>query len=738
MKVINVLSFLVLMALSMFASAQNPVPFLNQALQPSSTAPGGPSFTLTVNGTAFVSGATINWNGVPLTTSFVSVVELTATVPSVDIAKAGTASITATNPAPGGGTSNVEFFSITNPATSVELTEADFAFGGVAVVGDFNGDGKPDLITSGDGLTVLLGTGDGGFSPPISQPYLSNATFLVSGDFNEDGKLDLAAFEFFDGMQVVLGNGDGTFSHQSSFTVGTNSPGYGGLTAADFDRDGKLDLVLTSFDARPNTNVIFFRGNGDGTFAAPVLTEFVNAQLEVDVFTDFNEDGKLDFTDAGNFLSLGNGDGTFQQPQTLNSGAPGSVAAAADMNGDGKLDLVVGVVDAQGSIAVLPGNGDGTFQSAIITPTGDTTGSFALAVGDINGDGKLDVAVVTNLQTSPNLLILQGNGDGTFQAPQSYPVKAAPQSLYLADLNGDGKMDLIGPGQSGATVFLQGTFPAFSAAPSSLTYTARPVGTTSPAQIITLTNSGGLTMTISGISITGSDAGDFSQTNTCGSSLAVGASCDISVTFTPTAVGTRSAAVNFADNAPGSPQTIALTGTVEDFMVVANPPTSQTVTPGQAANYMITVSPSEGFKQTIVFTCSGQPGGSTCTFTPGSVTLDGTNPATVGVAVVTTAATMSSANPDSKNPGVLFAVFVGIFGIAIVVSPVGKRRGRFYGVALLCLLAIGTMPACGGGGSPTSGSGGTPLGTDTIKVTGTYTAGSSTLSHSADLTLVVQ
>src|SRR5271166_4755406 len=114
-----------LMLAATFALAQNPVPFVNQPLVPDATSPGGPNFVLTVNGAGFVSGATVNWNGAALATTFVGQSQLTATVPASDIATASTASVTVVNPAPGGGTSVTQFFSVTNPAASVTLTELD-------------------------------------------------------------------------------------------------------------------------------------------------------------------------------------------------------------------------------------------------------------------------------------------------------------------------------------------------------------------------------------------------------------------------------------------------------------------------------------------------------------------------------------------------------------------------------------------------------------------------------------
>src|SRR5580692_8656087 len=131
----------------------NPVPFVNQPLVPTTVAPGGASFTLTVNGTGFVSGSSINWNGTPLSTTFITSSQLTATVPAANIAKASTASITVSSPSPGGGTSNVVFFAVSAP-TNLQFTSFPIANGNVGdplsgpLVADFNRDGKLDFIVS--------------------------------------------------------------------------------------------------------------------------------------------------------------------------------------------------------------------------------------------------------------------------------------------------------------------------------------------------------------------------------------------------------------------------------------------------------------------------------------------------------------------------------------------------------------------------------------------------------------
>jgi hypothetical protein len=141
------------------AAQNNPVPLINQPLVPDAVAPGGPAFTLTVNGTGFASGSVVNWNGSPHTTTFVSGSHLTAAITAGDIATADTASVTVVNPTPAGGTSNVAFLSITNPTSSVATTLTSFSsdLSPSIAVGDFNNDGKLDLaVVSNETNTVSV------------------------------------------------------------------------------------------------------------------------------------------------------------------------------------------------------------------------------------------------------------------------------------------------------------------------------------------------------------------------------------------------------------------------------------------------------------------------------------------------------------------------------------------------------------------------------------------------------
>jgi hypothetical protein len=257
------------------ALAQNPVPLVNQPLVPTAIAPGGASFKLTVNGTGFVSGSTVNWNSSALTTTFVSSSQLTATVPASNITNASTASITVSSPSPGGGTSNLQFFSVTAPTslqfTSVPVTPYGFCLCINLIAADFSRDGKLDLAFDVDtgfaqGWTSM-GNGDGTFQVPMDSAASFN--FSVAADFNGDGKLDMVGIEQGVGGEaysadIALGNGNGTFSSTSIIAVGTDTDPYAyQVASADFNGDGKLDVAIGD-----DLGIEVYPGNGDGTFQA--------------------------------------------------------------------------------------------------------------------------------------------------------------------------------------------------------------------------------------------------------------------------------------------------------------------------------------------------------------------------------------------------------------------------------------------------------------------------------------
>jgi hypothetical protein len=763
MKLSWVLLLFIAGACTLAFAQSNPVPFVNQPLVPMTVVPGNPGFTLTVNGTGFVPGSVVNWNGSPLATTFVGSSQLAATVPAVNVAKPATASVTVVSPIPGGGTSNVAFVQVSVPVVP-NFASFPYSFGlqnefiSRPVTGDFNRDGKLDILTIVDstnpdfsglvgGYALLLGNGDGTFEVQGSMPGFIESWAV--GDFNGDGKLDL----FLDVHQyqqpgvfvTMLGNDDGTFQNPITATSFTQDASE--ILMGDFNGDGKLDVALDSSLGNghgPSFTVLL--GNGDGTFQQ-MQTVALNEETLCGMVGDFNRDGKLDLlacsnNNVGIAVLLGNGDGTFQIPTSLTPLTFGPIdVEVADVNGDGKLDLVAVQDASAGSIAVLLGNGDGTFQPALTYPAG--VNPTQAIIGDFNADGKLDLA----LPASISLYILSGNGDGTFGSPESFAISAGLGAV--GDFNQDGIPDLAvqgsPPGSQNLTLqILLRYVPKADFSPLNLAFGSLPVRTLSSPEQVTLSNDGAAPLAISSIKI----AGDFAETNTCGSSVPSNGNCKISVTFKPTAAGVRQNFLTVNDNAPGSPQKLTLTGTAMDFVLTGTPPTSMTVTPGQAANYSISVSPESGFNQAVALACSGAPPQSTCMITPSSVTLDGSHAAPVTIAVVTAGSSAALNPPLGGSRGHLLlalAMLGGVFGFLAMPGTVQaqrRRRTQFLGGLFMFSLVsvVLMMPACGGGsnGVGSSGGGGTPTGTYSVTVAGTFGTGSAKLTHGTSFTLVVQ
>ena len=265
--------------------------------------------------------------------------------------------------------------------------------------GDFNGDGNIDIayqayfgLNSPLGLAVALGEGNGKFRHGW---YEDNGGLfpvnVIVGDFNGDGKLDLITGDCCV-TYVYLGNGDGTFHLSQTYE-------FGGIIrlAGDFNGDGKLDLVMYGGDQPAALSVAL--GNGDGTFQVPqqIATPEVGCSAGPSMLVnDLNGDGKLDIVycdDTNLTILLGNGDGTFQQTASYAVDTTnGFTFTAGDFNSDGKTDLIVSDDSTNVEFSILLGNGDGTFQpqSAIKIGPKYTNGESGIAVGDFNSDGLLD------------------------------------------------------------------------------------------------------------------------------------------------------------------------------------------------------------------------------------------------------------------------------------------------------------------------------------------------------------
>lgn len=393
-------------------------------------------------------------------------------------------------------------------------------------VADLNGDGKPDLVVAqcegttscaaGSGqIGVLFGNGDGTFQTAVNYPAGFYPASVALADVNGDGRLDLVVADACQSsvcgdhgaVSVLLGNGDGSFQNAVIYDAGGMSTD--SVAVADVNGDGKPDIVIANLCATSvcsnDGSVGVLLGNGDGTFRSVVTYDSGGSRSSSVAVADVNGDGKPDVVVANICLAgsecgagtvavlLGNGDGTFKSPVTYQPGGyyPVSVAVA-DLNADGKPDLAVASNSFAnnecdgGPVSVLLGNGDGTFQTAVpYYASGCDTSSVTVA--DVNGDGKLDLVATTTAGFEGYgdgiVEVFLGNGDGTFTLDSSNDSGGlSSASGAVADVNGDGKPDLLVTDYYGwASVLLNlSSYPTTTALASSL-------NPSNPGQTVTFT-----------------------------------------------------------------------------------------------------------------------------------------------------------------------------------------------------------------------------------------------------------
>ncbi|MFZ0806972.1 MAG: Ig-like domain repeat protein [Candidatus Sulfotelmatobacter sp.] len=335
--------------------------------------------------------------------------------------------------------------------------------------------------SSSNGLAAQSGPGNvKSNASKASRPGISlllPPTFYASGpswpgsiavaDLNGDGKLDVVVGDACgapscpngNDVAVLLGKGDGTFQSTVMYNTGSDGTTTAQALVGDLNGDGKPDLLVLhgfNINTRVSSISVLF-GNGDGTFQPPIVSQSGGTSTP-SMLADVNGDGKLDLivtdSDGGVTVSLGNGDGTFRPGGAYSSGnSLPNALSVRDVNGDGKLDLIVADTGPSWAllitVGVLLGNGDGTFRPvASYDVGGKGNGPIAMTVGDVDGDGKPDILVAEDTvfgQISPGeVAVLLNNGDGTFKSPMTYDAGGRNvEGIALADMNDDGKLDAI-------------------------------------------------------------------------------------------------------------------------------------------------------------------------------------------------------------------------------------------------------------------------------------------------------
>jgi Ca2+-binding RTX toxin-like protein len=425
---------------------------------------------------------------------------------------------------------------------------------------DFNGDNRADIAAAGFSskiVSAFRGNGDGTLNP--EQPATaapSSPTALESADLNGDGLGDVAVTTAAGKLRVYLGQGDGTFASAVEYSAGgTDSED---LAIGRIDNNASPDIAVANPGA---DNVVIFANDGAGGFSAiGTVTPPGGAGTDPQgvALTDLDLDGDNDLviastggTSPGVSVAFNDGTGSFVPPSGSIGGSGAEKLVTGDMNGDHSPDIAAARRNV-GDVVVFKQTASG-FSGSTEDAGGPGSQNGQLAAGDLDGDGVLDLAVPNH--AGPNAgkaSILIGRGDATFDTTSQEPVGDFPRELTIADLNGDSNADLVSGNSGSSTVsVLLATPPSATITPATTDVGDQEPNTESASHTITVQNNGAPRLRPTALALVGANPGDYRiVSNTCtGANLAIGASCSIGVTFKPTALGVRTAAVAINYNA---------------------------------------------------------------------------------------------------------------------------------------------------------------------------------------------
>jgi len=615
---------------------------------------------------------------------------------------------------------------------------------------DLNGDGLPDFVVgnqSGDtsvGVAVFLSNA----ASPNKSLHLGvnygsggNLEFVALADIDGDGNPDIIASNAVPEssiggeIQVFLGHGDGTFATvPTKVPVGSGS-GLGRLVVGDFDGDGKPDIAVLDTGTLGSNQT--FLSNlwvllNRSTTGTPVFTSPVNYALT-------SLGGEVTAADLGNHhldllitqtqstavsILLGDGTGSFTpQPDfDLGSFYPSGLSVA-QLNPAGHPDLVVSVDDSNAGmgIAVAAGNGAGTFAAPVLYPaTSNTTGTITpfpqdVRVADLNGDGILDIVYANAGNGTVGVLYgtgQWGSGQSPFYEPIEFAANGAPLTLLLADVNGDGALDAViqGSGYSGVTTLLNTganqltLFPGSIVVSNHLKSARSVIPHAAPGQFTFTATVGPLPLAGAPPSSMPSGTVTFRDGTT---QLGVVTTSAGSATITPTLLtpGTHTIAAIYSGDGQYVGQTQAtLIQTIDaplSLYTLSATPTDANLTPGQSAQFVITVSPNPISFDTVTFSCGALPPGISCSFNPSSMVLNGTSPKSTTLILTVAPNFVASIDPVKTPSFPMVGMTFAMFGCLIV----GLRQrisGRLAPVVVVITLTM-LLAATGCNNNPGSG-----------------------------------